>query len=583
MKNIISIILVIVLNVFSLQAKESNTDRLYQWFVRSQGRNGLVPSGEGKEYCFTYDEALSAMVFTLFGDLRRAETVFDFFKNIIQEQERCGKFSGFADMYEMNGNVGGASRAAGPNAWLLLAVNHYTQVTGNKQYLQMAETLAEWLASLEGIEGGITGGYDEKGKAFGWISTEHNLDCYAGFRDLYLLTGEEKFLRMSKRILSNLENFLWFKQEKRFFNGAMDANYATDVSSWAVCSLGKEYSACLDFAVSKSLTTQRYEKNNAEVRGFDFGATYWESHYPDKDSVWLEGTGQMVLAFYIAGRNKEADLYLKEMAKTVTPSEVHKGTKALPYATNPGTPAGSGWIMGPEPLCVSSTAWYLFCLKKFNPFSIQDLTKSNQKIRAVDEIIKEQYVPIVDDFNQGVIKCLTAYPLALQMKGDANIELRCSGETVSGPGALCIRFMPGREYEFKHSRYWSAQETKTAWAVIKRRFFRPQDWSGFSSLSLYLRSGGAPEKFRIKVLDRDSETWQAREIVVDHAEWKKYDFSFSGDFSKDGEAPVGNGNNVFDKDQVKEIMFSVKQGKESYESNIYLDEIVLEKSDVKGK
>lgn len=575
------IILILLCMAVSLTASESRShesrsQKIAGWFVRSQRPNGLLPSGEGKNYCFTYDQALSAFVFLIEGDIKRAEMIFDFFEKEKVRLEECGAFPGFVDMYLKDGSIGGASRAAGPNAWMLLALNSHMQKTKNRKYLGLAQSIGEWLLSLEGMDGGISGGYDERGNPFGWISTEHNLDCFSGFRDLFLLSGEEKWLHAAQRTLFFLKNFLWHSREKRFFNGADDANFATDVSSWAVCSLGPEYAGTLDFAIKKGLTTARYEKNKVEVKGFDFGATYWESHYPDKDSVWLEGTGQMALAFFIAGRKKERDFYLKEMEKCLTPSEVHPGTLGLPYATNPGTPAGSGWIMSSEPLSVSSAAWYLFALKDFNPFSMGDLKTANGKIKNKGEETVQPSLPVIDDFEGGRIKCLTAYPLSLQMKSDAALEAGWTMDASSGRGAMRIRFEPGRELEYKHGKYWSAGEIKSAWGLVKRRFFRQRDWTGFDRLSLNLKTEGAAPLFRIKVLDRDNEVWQTREITAAGSAWEKHSFSFGRDFSKDPGSSSPSGNNQLDRGEIKEIIFSIRQGKASFASELFLDDLKLE-------
>lgn len=580
MKKIVNIIFLFLFFFFStLYGKYSKRNdyvkKVYQWFVQSQYKNGLVPSSEGRSSCFTYDQALSAMIYTLFKDYSKARKIFDFFQAQASNQEKSG-FIGFADMYEKYGNIGGPSRAAGPNAWMILAINYYTYKTKDKKYLPLAITIADWLLSLEGIDGGITGGYNENNKAFGWISTEHNLDCYSAFRDLYILTKKEKYLKAAKKILIYLEKILWYEREKRFFNGVWDPNYATDTSSWAVCSLGKKYAKTLDFAIKKSLCSHKYERNNVLVKGFDFGATYYDSHYPDKDAVWIEGTAQMVIAFHIADQKKQRDYYLKQIEKTITPSAVFEGTLGLPYASNLGTPAGSGWIMCPEPLCVSSAAWYLFAVKNFNPFCIKNLEESNNLVRNCKVNFNYNFIPVIDNFNDGEIKILTAYPSQLILMNDAKVDLRYTDDAAEGKGAMRIHFTPGHIYKFLHSIYWSAKDTKSAWCEIRRKFVVPQNWEKFNSISFYLKGEGAPQKFKLKIIDKDSECWQTKEIITDNKEWKKYTFYFNKDFSIDAENLVKKGNIKVDLDQIKEYRIFIKQGMKSYESDIYLDEIKLE-------
>jgi len=570
------LLITLIISVSDMYAQEVKRQeyvkKVYQWFVEAQHENGLISSGEGKSYCFTYDQALAVFCYTMFEDNKRAKKVLEFFNREAFSQK---EFEGFPDMVDRFGQVGGPSRAAGPNAWILLAINYYTYKTKDEQYLPLAEKIADWLVSLEGVDGGITGGYNENNRAFGWISTEHNLDCYAGFRDLYFLTKKKKYLQEARNVLDYLKNFLWYEREKRFFNGTLNPNYATDTSAWGVSALGREYADGLDFAFKKSLCTHKYDKNNVEVKGFDFGATYFESHYPDQDAVWLEGTGQMVIALQIAGKTEESLVYLKEMEKTITPSEVFPGTLGLPYATNPGTPAGSGWIMGPEPLVVSSAAWYLMAVKGVNPFSIKELEESNSIVKKINADMDYQAVPIIDGFDHGEPWILSAFPVTLRMNQDCEYDLFFTEDAKQGKGALRIHFTPGQTLAFKHSRYWSVKGIHDAWALLRRKFFKPQNWSGYNYLSYFAKIEGAPQKVRIKFIDKDSEIWQTKEIIIDNREYKEYRFSIKSDFSIDPAGTSKRGNVKFDIDQIKDMRIFISQGPRSHESDIYIDEVKL--------
>jgi len=360
----------------AIKSAPEEESRILEWFVLQQVDTGLVCSQDGGPHpnvCFTYDQALSVFVFGLEGEWERASRILDFFLQEVKKQRAEGTgFRGFADSYLADGSVDARNRAAGPNAWLGMATNYFCSKNPEgalrDKYLRLSKTLAEWLWSLSSENGGIRGGFDELGNTFSWISTEHNVDCYAFFKQLGKLTGKKAYKKHAQQIARFMEEHLWYEPEGRFFNGLNDANFATDVSAWTVCAFGRKYEDGLDFALRRARCKKYYLKTKTMVDGFDFGGPYTDSHYPDLDSVWFEGTAQMVIAFRKVGRHEEADYFFQSLTRCLTPSSKHDGTLGLPYASNPGTPAGGGWTMFDDRLCVSSSAWYLFAARNFNPF-----------------------------------------------------------------------------------------------------------------------------------------------------------------------------------------------------------------------
>jgi hypothetical protein len=88
--------------------------------------------------------------------------------------------------------------------------------------------------------------------------------------------------------------------------------------------------------------------------------------------VWLEGTGQMAVAFIKAKRESEAQMYLKEMKKNLIKSVSFPKSYALPYSANFGTSYGSDalWTGVDTNPAVSSTVWYLFGMLRFDPLAL---------------------------------------------------------------------------------------------------------------------------------------------------------------------------------------------------------------------
>ncbi len=556
----------------------SVVEKAYQWLAAGQRTNrifllthpGLIPSMEKKEDCFVYDEALAAMAFTHKGDYKRAKAVFNFFDSVRKTHvKKKGAFLGFTDVYKRNGRET-ETRAAGPNAWVLMALNYYYAKTGDSSYLPMAKDIAEWLISLQSANGGIIGGYYGNGKPMTWISTEHNFDCYAAFRDLGILTGDEKYLKLAKEVKKWLDDDVWDKKAKRFLLGSRNTNFATDLSGWALLSMGKSYASCMAFAVEKSLNTQLYKIKNIKVTGFDFGSTYKTSPFPDKDAVWFEGTAHMILAFGVAGMEKERDFFMSELDKCLTDSPVFKYTAGLPYASNEGTPVYDSWLMQDKPLCVSSTAWYYFAKNRFNPFSaFADLAASNKKVDTLDYKPVYQPVPLIDDFEYSDIKFHTAYPndFVQVNKAEASLE-RTEELAYDGIHSMKIIFTPDKK-------------AKTASATVRRLFLYPQNWSGYEKISIEVYSNGTSGRSNnvacLSIKDGEGEIYDSGPIFLNRSGWTKYSFELAKDFSRNSYDGVTYGDNMLDISRVIETSFTIKSKYPVESCTVYLDSIELEK------
>lgn len=130
---------------------------LFNWFDGQQLPNGLLASVEGEELISLYDNALAAMVFMLREDFERAERIFDFFKGRIETELTSG-VGGFYQFRNPSGTPTG-SRWMGDNAWLLIALNNYEDLTGSLEYDELAVEIADWLIDLQDTDGGLFAGY----------------------------------------------------------------------------------------------------------------------------------------------------------------------------------------------------------------------------------------------------------------------------------------------------------------------------------------------------------------------------------------------------------------------------------------
>jgi len=566
------------------QERWTDAERAYQWLVAGQRMNrkffvlrtGLIPSYENGEDCFVYDEALAAMAFTYRGDYGRARRIFKFFDGVRKRHIReKGGIWGFTDVYKRHG-AETETRAAGPNAWILMALNYYFNKTDDREFFPLARDIADWLISLQSIEGGIIGGYYGNGEPMAWISTEHNFDCYAALRDFGIISGEDKYIRKAKEVYKWLHDDVWDEGARRFLLGRRNPNFATDLSSWAVLSLGTKYAESLDFALEKSLNTQFYEVGNTEVEGFDFGSTYKTSPFPDKDAVWFEGTSHMVLAFDIAGREAESDYFLSELDKCLTDSPVFPYTKGLPYASNEGTPVYDSWLMQDKPLCVAGTAWYFFAKNGFNPFSaFGDIEAPNKTVEEIDHLMDYQFAPVVDDFEYTDIKFHTAYPEDLLLVNKADVALSRTEELSADNGhSMKIEFTP----------YGNA---KTASAAIKRSFLYPQNWSTYNTITIWVYSRGTSGRTNnianFSVKDREGEIYNSPPIFLNRNGWRRYTFDLWRDFSRDPYDGVTYGDGLFGLSRIIEISFFIRSKHPVESCRVYLDKIELARSTVIDK
>ncbi len=329
---------------------------------------------------FTYDNALAVMNYTYQKDFTQAAAVLNSYK----ARFNSGGFAGFHDVYQWNVGATGAplldQRTAGPNAWLLLSILHYRNASLDTTFDAMAAGIGAWLKTLQAGDGGLT---------FGFIgttaqtnkSTEHNFDAYAAFYGYAKAFNDGTYTTAANNVRSWLDPIDW--TGSRFFlgfnGGTANGDRALDIYSWAPLALSS-YTSVLNNPINGaeiSFSTTNINANTGHlVDGFDFSSLPGAGDVPaDKDAVWLEGTGQMALAYALSGNSTKWNYYVGQLGFAIF--DTGATTQGLTYATNPGTAYGAGFIMDATHAAASSMAWYLFAKNQFNPFkpfAIQSLT-----------------------------------------------------------------------------------------------------------------------------------------------------------------------------------------------------------------
>lgn len=335
---------------------EGRVKPVYDWFTSIQLPNGLLESAENSNVVSLYDQALAAMVFMAKGDINRAEAVFDFFNGRMNTEFNTG-YGGFMQFRDRTGNTGITSggRWMGDNAWLLIALNNYKAKTNSSRYQAMSLALETWLRSLQAPDGGLADSYNNNGNLNSGRVTEGMIDAFNA------VPGYDPF---HKNLLTYLKNNRWDVNDKLLISWPGNYYYyAMDNHSWGYCGF-EDYPKTALQKADRYLNTQRATVNGQSITGYCFDI--------DKDNIWLEGTGQMVVAFQKAGDTLAANTYLKEMEKLLVPGSIFSATRGLPYASNKTTHYGTAalWTGSDTNPCISSGAWYLYGLLGFDPLLV---------------------------------------------------------------------------------------------------------------------------------------------------------------------------------------------------------------------
>ena len=220
----------------------------------------------------------------------------------------------------------------------------------------MALAIENWLRAQQDEDGGLWGGVQADGKRIHKI-TEGIITAYNA------VPGYDDFHR---GILTYLEKNRWDKKESLFLAWPENPKYQYAMDLHSLGSL--IYPTLSNDLLPKADrygTKQLSSLNGQKVHGYCFDE--------DKDVIWLEGTAQMALAFRQSGMEEEGRQLIREIKKTLITSKTDFGVAGIPYSVNQGTNYGTSklWESADKVAAISSSAWYVFALKNFNPFMLR--------------------------------------------------------------------------------------------------------------------------------------------------------------------------------------------------------------------
>lgn len=354
---------------------------------------GLVASFEGdpalEDAAYSYDQALAAQVFLLFGDMEAAAGILEFYES--RARTEAGAFYNAYDAW--SGRPAETTIHTGPNIWIGIAALQYERRVKDGRFLGLAARAANWAIKNQDAEGGLEGG-----PAFSWYSTEHNLDAYALFRLLHTQTGQPVYKQAAERTLGWLQKYSYSVKERRMNRGKGDATIATDTFSWAIAAIGPERldaagfdpEAIMEYAENQCRVTVSYEKPGggaAKASGFDFAKA---QNLGRGGVISTEWTAQVIVTYQILARHFEAksdagkaslyrnkaNFFLNELQKLIiaSPSRTGRGRGCLPYASIDNVDTGHGWRTpaGRRTGSVAGTAYGIFAWVGYNPFSFDN-------------------------------------------------------------------------------------------------------------------------------------------------------------------------------------------------------------------
>ena len=326
-------------------------------------RTGLLDSyvEDDAPFLYTYDQAMAALAWMSVNDMGKARLALRALANLPRDNDNDG---GLYHRYStVTGRpTAGANVNVGHAAYVLQAFNeYYAKTGGDTRYFAVSEQVANFLMSRQDSPNQGIGNrqVDGDGGLFGsdqatWKSTENNLAAYVALHNFAKITNNAALASLLQRAANDIRSFLltecWDATEGRFLTGKNDDMVSTDVNALGVMVFGYQYASALDFVENHTQHTMSYD--NSYITGFDLN--------DDKDTVWMEGTLQMSIAYAIASDNTKANASRRQAMKLQHPS-----SGAFLQANVEGT---TGHAENFHPWqAVSPTAWFILATRNVNP------------------------------------------------------------------------------------------------------------------------------------------------------------------------------------------------------------------------
>ncbi|MHB9111240.1 MAG: hypothetical protein ACYC4D_01225 [Thermoleophilia bacterium] len=272
------------------------------------------------------------------------------------------KYGWSEDMYQVSTDTGNM-------AWTMLALLAYYELEGGEQYLSAVEQMGNWVEACcrdtggEQNPGGYRAGFkgwENSQTALTYKATEHNIDLYAAFQRLFLITGDDVWRERAEHA-KNFVQVMWDPVEHKFWTGTATDGVTinkdvipVDIQVWAILSLKDDiFSGALDYA----------EMHHAVGSGFDFNQ--------DRDGVWYEGTSQVAATYGFLGQYEKFSSLIASLQSSQLESGGMFAADRDGLTTGFNLYDGNPWLYFHR-LHVGATAWLSLAEMRVNPFWLQD-------------------------------------------------------------------------------------------------------------------------------------------------------------------------------------------------------------------
>ena len=343
---------------------------------------------------FSYDNALAALAFISDGKQDEAKRVLDAFAfavandrfqpDRVRNAYSYGDISPFPgwqggtrlpgwydtekkayleDQYQVGTNVGNTSYVA-------LALLQYYIKYGGEEYLALAEKSMGWVLDncTDGTPG-FTAGYDGWPEGDGsalytytYKSTEHNIDAYAVFKQLYALTSDEHYQKAADSAKAFIIS-MYDPAQGYFYTGTGNDgvtpskdNHVLDAQVWSRLALGST-----DFAPYQAALESALAMRTAQG-GYPFHADNTNGGW------WPEGTAFTALTLRQAGMNAEAESALNALKAIQLPEGGFPAATVAELTTGFDLFTGKPWTYKDIPH-IAPAAWYVMAVNDFNPYA----------------------------------------------------------------------------------------------------------------------------------------------------------------------------------------------------------------------
>ena len=270
------------------------------------------------------------------------------------------------DRYQVGSNTGNTSYAA-------LALLQYHNRYGGEEYLETAESLMGWvLENCSDGRDGFTGGFDGWEEAdppeiypLTYKSTEHNIDAYAAFSQLYAETGEAGYYDAAGSAKRFVES-MYDSGRGYFLTGTLPDGstpnrdvVVLDAQAWCAMAMGDSFEKYTD-----ALDT--VEKMKTDEGGYSFCLENANGGW------WAEGTAFTALMY-----RERGDEAKYEEAMTALES-IQLGSGLFPAATSDDLSTGinlfdgSPWEYSEDPH-IAPAAWFVMAANGFDPYRFADI------------------------------------------------------------------------------------------------------------------------------------------------------------------------------------------------------------------